>query len=487
MTSRIAIIGAGIGGLSASIRLAAKGHTVDLYEKNAEVGGKLWRYENAGYSFSYGPSTLTMPWLFHDLLDVAECPSSLLPYQRLRLHHRNHFADGSVLDAVPDREQMQDNLATLSAADARAWPLYLAETKRMYELSQSHFFNNSFSSIRHYLHRGLPSALARVHPLLPMQSFHARYFQDKRVRMSLDRYATYVGSSPAQTPATIALIAHIEFGTGVYYLPGGSATLLDALLQAAVKVGVNVHTNSPVDRVLQRHRSLTGIRVRGENVPYDAVVIGFDALTAETLFDRPLPALPVQAVSHSGLVALLGVRREYPDLPHHSVFFPQTYEAEFQALFRDQKVPENPTIYICNPAASDATLSNHGRTSLFVLINAPSSSDNSEWATDDMKERILQQLERRCHLSDLRQNLDLCQWVTPVDLARRTGAYRGSIYGPSSNGTRRALMRTPMVSRHCRGVFYVGGSTHPGGGTPMVAIGAKLAAEVVHAYSERRH
>lgn len=488
-TSRhIAIVGAGIGGLCTAIRLAAAGHTVDLFEKNAAAGGKLFSYTEAGFHFDVGPSTLTMPWVFEELATlVGESPAKWFPYQQVPINHRNVFADGTVLDSTTDLHAMQQGIAAYSSRDAARFPAYLAEAKRIYDHSVQHFFSRSFAEWRDFLSPALLGAFLAVRPLQAMAAFHRRFFQDPRTLMMLDRYATYVGSSPYQAPATLAMIAHLEYGTGVWYLPGGTSTLIRSLTGLAEQVGVRLHLNAPVAQLLVDDRTVRGLHVHGERLAFDRVVVNADLLAAhqQLLPERDRPHLTDARIaarepSLSGFVLLLGLDRQYETLEHHTLFFPARYELEFTSLFRTHQPIEDPAIYICTNSITDPTTAPPGGSNLFVLVNAPSlhpANAEVDWAA--YSEHILDLLATRCGLTNIRDHIVVRRMFTPHDLQAHTNAHRGAIYGLSSNSFTSAFFRPPMRSPQLRNALFVGGSTHPGGGTPMVALGAKIAAGLI--------
>lgn len=486
----IAIIGGGIGGLFAGTLLALRGHKVTIFEKNQTAGGKLWAYSEADYHFDYGPSTLTMPWLFQTLArEVGLDPDHLLPYQRLPILHRNVFADGVTVDAVSDTDEMAERIASLHSRDGQRWHAFLDDAKRLYELATTHFFTRTFTRPSDYLSWPLLRALLATRPYQSLHTYHERYFHDPRVLMMLDRYATYVGSSPYQTPATLGLIAHVEYGTGSYYLPGGTTQLINALIQLAQKAGAKLQTEAHVTRILTHSGRIKGVQVHGEKLSFDHVLVAADhtyalstLLGPEDHRDRRFYRLQRAQKSHSGFALLLGVAKIFPQLAHHTVFYPAHYASEFEQLFASGQLLSDPTVYICHTGNTDQTRAPEGGSNLFVLVNTPSTATDlapETWAR--YEQYILTLLEDRCGLTGLRAALRVVQRVTPHALAVRTHTPDGAIYGLSSNSMRQALMRPPMTLRGLHGVTFTGGSTHPGGGTPMVAISARLAADLITA------
>ncbi|MCY0901035.1 MAG: phytoene desaturase family protein [Firmicutes bacterium] len=484
---RTAVVGAGIGGLCTAILLAMRGQTVEVFEKNDVAGGKLWGFEAEGFRFSYGPSTLTMPWLFTEMAEQSGLGADILPYRRLPILHRNIFADGRSIDACESVSSMQQQIRAFSDADAAAWPHYLRDANRLYDLAMRHFFTRSFTRLREFASLPLLRAVLATRPQRSLSGYHRLFFKDPQVLMLVDRYATYVGSDPTRAPATLGMIGHIEYGTGVHYLPGGTVGLIHALLKICERLEVDVHTSSPVSEIVIRNGIARGLRVRGETVPFDAICVAADVgyATRHLIATDAAPTLWRKRVtsgqlSHSGFVLLLGVNRRYDHLAHHTVFYPSDYQGEFRQLFGQPSPLKDPTIYICNTSASDSTQAPAGGCNLFVLVNAPANLepvDDATWVA--YEDHLIDLLEHRCGLPGLRTAIVVRQRVTPDDLATRTHTFGGAIYGLASNSVQSAFLRPPMRVRGIDRLYFVGGSTHPGGGTPMVALSARLAAGLV--------
>jgi len=486
--SSIAIIGGGIAGLFSGTLLALRGYDVTIFEKNESPGGKLWSYSEAGYHFDYGPSTLTMPWLFEALAkEVGGDALRMLPYQRLSVLHRSVFDDGVTLDAVSDPHEMTAQICALDASDGQHWASFLADSKRLYNLATTQFFTRTFSRPSEFISWPLLRAVLATRPWQSLHAYHARFFQDSRILMMLDRYATYVGSSPYRTPATLGLIAHLEYDTGVYYLAGGTAQLIAALVYMAERAGARILTGASVTRIIARHHQVRGVEVAKEPFAFDHVLAATDSGYAVRQLlnrdDQPKHLAHRHAhaeQSHAGFVLLLGVAKTFPQLAHHTVFYPRDYRQEFYHLFDHQTLNPDPTIYVCYTGHTEVRQAPDGATNLFVLINTPSfASDLPPDAWDQYEDHVLSLLEDRCGLSGLRAALRVRRRITPADLAQRTNTPAGAIYGLSSNGLHAALIRPPMTIKGLKGLTFTGGTTHPGGGTPMVAISARLAADLI--------
>jgi phytoene desaturase len=336
------------------------------------------------------------------------------------------------------------------------------------------------------------SDLRTIAPGRTLRGLGRRYLTDPRLRMLLDRYATYSGSDPRRAPAALLTVPWAEQAFGSWYVRGGLRRLPEAVADRAVERGAVIRTGTAVAEVLLEGGRTAGVRLAdGERVPADVVVCNADAAA---LYGRLLPpqapvrrarvALRRGTPSSSGVVLLLALRGRTPGLAHHTVLFPADYDAEFDALFgrRDPKRPvADPTVYVSAPD-DPATRPDADSESWFVLVNAPRHEPDGgvDWTApglaDSYADRVLATMAHRG--LDVRHRVRWRVVRTPADLERETASPGGSIYGTSSNGARAAFLR-PANAAPLPGLFLVGGSAHPGGGLPLVTLSAEIVAGLV--------
>lgn len=481
------VIGAGLGGLSCAIRLASAGFRVTVLEQQAAPGGKLQRIERSGYRFDRGPSTITMPEAFSMVFEA--CGRRMEDYVTLYPldpSTRNRFADGSVVDLTGDSARMEEQIALYSPEDAKAHAAFLREAGELYRLAEQRFLRRLLPDWRSRLNPALAAALLRVRPFTPLMRLLRRYFRHPNTLALYGRYATYVGSSPYAAPSVFAMLAHLEGRLGVYGVAGGTASLPAAFARLARELGVEIRTSVRVRRIAMRGGRACGVETENGPLAADLVVANGDVLSVcrELIDPAERPAMPDRRIdayepSLSGFVMLAGVAKRYPELLHHNVFFPEHYEEEFAAIFGARQPPMRPAIYVCHPGFSEEGTAPHGASSLFVLTNAPYTSTDCGW--EERKERyaasVLERLER-LGLSGIARP-DVLELYTPEDLERDTSAYRGAIYGISSNTARQTFLRPSNRLRGIDGLWFVGGTTHPGGGTPIVTLSGQLTAEAI--------
>jgi phytoene desaturase len=494
--SHIAIIGAGLGGIGAAVRLAGAGHRVTLIEKNPTPGGKMNILEAEGFRFDTGPSLVTLPGVIADTFRAAgrRRMEDYLTLQPLDPLTRYRFADGASLDVSPNLPRLVNEVGRLSPGDVTGLFRFLAYSRTLFERAGPVFLFKERPGLRDLLARRALDAL-RIDAHLSMHRAVSRYFKDKRLVQLFDRYATYNGSSPYRAPATLCMIPYIEIGGGGFYIRGGLYRLVEALMEVARELGVNFQPNCEVAEILvqpgqglSRQGKAVGVRfAEGGLLFADAIVVNadpvyaYESLVPEEFRDRRLASHTARfEPSSSGFVLLLGVRGDYPALAHHNVFFSSDYRSEFDHIFERREPAPDPTIYVACSSKSDRTQAPPGHLNLFVLVNAPALTPEADWPTwqDPYREKIISTLEAS-GLPNLRDNIVYEQVITPLGFRDAYNTWQGSIYGLSSNSRQTAFRRPSNRAPGLRNLYFVGGSVHPGGGIPLVLLSARLVARLI--------
>jgi phytoene desaturase len=483
----IVVIGAGIGGMSAAIRLRLAGYDVAIYEKNTKVGGKMYQYEADGFRWDTGPSVITMRHVFEDLFQQArrrlDDYLTLLPIDPLT---RYFYRDGVVLDVTRDMANMAQQIEALNERDVEGYLRYLAYAAQIHRITGSVFI---------YDKPPTPASFARVpvqdwlkaDPLRTMQGAINSFVRHPHLRQLLGRFATYVGGSPYEAPATLNVISHVELTGGVWYPQGGVYQIAQALEKLALELGVEIHTDCPVKRIVVEDGIAKGIETQtGEKIMAQAVVANADVTTTmhHLVGEGDIPARVKQrlgnyAPSCSGFVMMLGVKGDYPQLAHHNIFFSDDYKTEFDAIFKQLLPANDPTIYVSITSKTDAGHAPNGYENWFILINAPALSERYDWQAHQHEYRDLVLAKLAEQGIDIRDKIVHEKLLTPETLRDMSGAWRGALYGPSANSKFTVFLRPHNRSKHIKGLYFAGGTTHPGGGVPMVTLSGKVAADMV--------
>lgn len=471
--SRIAVIGGGLGGMAAAGLMARRGHEVVLFEATERLGGKAASFQEEGMTLDLGPTLLAMPALVRDVFERLGALDLLPAFHPLRHQCRYHYATGATFDV---HDELEKTVASARAAfgegEASGVRSFYAEAERISAAAGDPYLEAPFEGVAQFMtrvaRRGIGAVLqgARMPTLAALAQ---RHFRTPELQQFVARFATYAGASPYEANAAFAMIPHLERVDGVHHVEGGMGALSSALEQAIRRLGVTVRTGVRAKWEAEgtQHRVLTAEGVE----TFDAVIVNADPLAhAEAV--RPLAL--------SGYVLLLEAEGRVA-LPHHSIFFAPDYPSEFRDLFGG-RAHRTPTLYVCNPAATDPSMATGGATGLYLMVNAPTlSGDAAQDARVEVAlrsttlarfEKVLPQVKWRRALAERK----------PRDF-QRLGAPGGSLYGHLPHGRLGALRRPPIRGAQ-RGVFFAGGGTHPGGGVPLVLLSGRFAAELAQAHVE---
>ena len=483
----IVVIGAGIGGLSAAIRLAAADLPVIVVEKNDRPGGKMGEIRINGYRWDTGPSVITMRHVLDDLFQSVGCRlGDYIDLKSVQPTTRYFYPDGTVLDASSDAAQMAEAVAAAAPGDIDGYKAYLAYAERIYRITTPIFINDHPPTLRSFL-RVPPAQWFKVDPFRTMRDAIEAYVHSSALRQLLSRFATYVGGDPYQVPATLNVIAHVELSGGVWYPRGGVYQIAAGMARLAQELGVKLLLNQPVKAITVEQNRPTGVElVDGSHIATRCVISNVDVTTTfrhllppTKIVRKRLQQLSRYAPSSSGFVMLLGIEGKDERLAHHNILFSQDYQAEFETIFKQQVPADDPTVYIAITSKTDANHAPDNGENWFVLVNVPALSTNYNWQTQTQsyRNRVLDVLAQRGF--DVRGRIRAERILTPEDMRQMTGAWRGALYGPSPNSRCAAFRRPHNRSNVVKGLYFTGGTTHPGGGVPMVILSGKVAAEMV--------
>lgn len=489
MAKKAVIIGAGIGGLSTAIRLQCAGWQVTILEKNERVGGKMSEITQDGFRWDTGPSVITMRHVFEDLFQAAgrhmEDYLTLLPVDPLT---RYFYPDGTTIDIRRNLDETLEQIAQLDTRDVEGYQRYLAYAAQIHRVTGPVFIYDKPPTLSSFLRVPLRDWL-KADPLRTMNQAIKAHVKSPYLRQLLGRFATYVGGSPYLAPATLNVIADVELSGGVWYPEGGIYRIAAALEQVAQECGVDIITSAEVSRLHVENGQTVGVWLaNGVHIPANVVISNADVtstlnrlLSHEPKMQSRIKRLSRYEPSCSGFILMLGLEGIYPQLAHHNIFFSSDYEAEFKSIFKTLMPSVDPTIYVAITSKTDSTHAPDGYENWFILVNAPPLSDRYDWEAqgDIYRALIMQRLYERGY--DIESQIRSEVMMTPADLEKQSWAWRGALYGPSANSRFSVFRRPHNRSPDVKGLYFTGGTTHPGGGVPMVMLSGKVAADMVMA------
>ncbi|WPV00125.1 1-hydroxycarotenoid 3,4-desaturase CrtD [Mucilaginibacter sp. cycad4] len=482
------IIGAGIAGIATAIRLAVKGYKVEVYEANSYPGGKLSQFEQDGYRFDAGPSLFTMPQYVDELFELAgKNPSDYFRYQKLDPVCKYFYEDGTRLMAYADKEKFGNEIQQQTGEPAMAVNKYLANSSRIYSITNHVFLERSLHQLKTYLRWDTVKSILRFGKIDAFRSMHKAnqsFFKDKRIVQFFDRYATYNGSNPYDAPATLNVIPHLEQHFGAYFPEGGMYNITSCLVVLAESLGVKFHYNNPVAEIVLRGHQVKGISTNNGVIEGDLVVSNMDIwFTYHTLLSV-YPKLHPQKIlsqerSSSALIFYWGIRDQFKELNLHNIFFSADYEAEFKHIWQEKNIYHDPTIYLNISSKYEPGDAPGGCENWFVMINVPANT-GQDWDAliAEAGKNILNKLSRLLG-KDIRPLISNESVLDPRSIESRTSSYQGSLYGTSSNSQFAAFLRHANKSSKVKGLYFCGGSVHPGGGIPLCLLSAKIVSSVV--------
>lgn len=488
MSDEVVVVGAGVGGLACAIDLAARGRRVRILEKEKALGGKARLVKVGDSSVDGGPTVLTMLWVFEELFEHAgQSLRASLPLERVERLARHRWSSGQELDLFADKKRSADAIADVfGAREAQAYLRFCDDAKTIFELSENAFLRSQRLSLpgvaKEFGARGL-AALARLDSHRTMWRSLEKRFREPKLQQLFGRYATYVGSSPYETPATLNLIAHVE-ADGVYRAHGGMRGLINALVELAESLGITVEREAEVKRLVTDGGRIRGVETAGGFRPAAAVVFNGDVSAIGTGLlgnstANVVKATPPAGRSLSAVTWAMEARAEGMELVHHNVLFSDNYSSEFKTLFHEGKIPAEPTVYVCAQDRGDESSAKESERML-VLINAPPNGDRPERWSDTERERCTKAMTEVLRKTGLVLHPTAVTQTTPVEFAALYPATGGALYGPRWRGARSVLARTGAATA-IPGLYLAGGSVHPGPGIPMAALSGRRAAERVHA------
>lgn len=479
------VIGSGIAGIASAIRLSLKGYRVSVFEANAYPGGKLTTIRLGDYRFDAGPSLFTLPYLVDELFELAgKDPRDYFNYRKLEMLCHYFYEDGTVLHAHADQQKLLEEVAQKLQIDPAPLKEYLDHSSYIFERTRHSFLERSLHKFNTYISLDIlktVSSMRKLHLFETMHAVNTKSLDHPKLVQLFDRFATYNGSNPYKAPGVLNSIPHLEFGIGSYFPTEGMHHILTACMKLAEELGVKFHFNERVERIRITGKKVTGIETSSGSYPANLVISNCDVKQS---YNNLMPGQKVpkktmeQEPSSSALIFYWGIGKSFPELDVHNILFSDDYKKEFESIFEESTVSDDPTVYIHISSKVVPNDAPEGNENWFVMINVPS-DQGQDWEKLRLKVRkqVIEKINRLLK-TDIESLIEEEDYLDPPRISERTNSFAGALYGASSNDRMAAFFRHPNFSK-INGLYFAGGSVHPGGGIPLCLLSAKITAELI--------
>lgn len=481
-----AVIGAGVSGLGAAIRMRNKGYKVTVFEANNFPGGKCSTESKDGYRFDMGPSVFTMPQYVDELFILSgKNPRDHFNYMPLDPVYKYFFEDGSTLDAYHGKEKFAEQLALKTKDKKEDIIRYLNKTETIYNLTDEVFLKNSLHRLKNFFTWPVAKGIlnfGKIGAFDTMNGANKKAFKDSRLVQIFNRYATYNGSSPYLSPATLNVIAHVEIVKGAFYPEGGMFSITSSLVKLAKDIGVDFKFSTPVKEILIENKKIKGIQTDNGTEDFDIVISNMDVYNS---YKKLMPAVkrPAKTLdqpkSSSGIIFYWGIKKEFKELGLHNILFSENYEEEFNTIFAKKSIYHDPTIYLNITSKHTASDAPPGSENWFSFINVPNNSgQNWDMFITEARENMILKINRVLK-TDIRPLIESEMVFDPRVIENRTSSAFGAIYGNSSNNKFAAFLRHANFSKDIKNLYFCGGSVHPGPSIPLCLLSAKITTDLI--------
>lgn len=480
------IIGAGIAGIASAIRLALKGYSVQVFEASANPGGKISEIRSNGFRFDAGPSLFTMPHYVDELFKLAgKSPEDFFKYKRLDTICKYFYEDGTRIEAFSNPEKFAVEIEKNTLDSAGSILKFLKNSSKIYDITNPVFLERSLHKITNYFSLTTLKSLLRfpqIDAFRSMNKANANWFKDSKTIRLFNRYATYNGSDPYQAPATLNVIPHFEQHFGAYFPEKGMYSIVQSLVDLAIECGVKFQFSTFVETITVESKRATGVRTKRDFYPAEIVVSNMDIWYTykKLLTDYSMPDKIIrQERSSSALIFYWGINKTFNEVDLHNIFFTENYQEEFKHIWQLKDVYNDPTIYLNISSKLLPEDAPEGCENWFVMVNVPSNS-GQEWdrIITETRNNIITKLSRILGIN-IRDLIVYEEMLDPRKIDLNTYSYQGSLYGSSSNSQFSAFLRHANFSSKIDGLYFVGGSVHPGGGIPLALLSAKIVDDLI--------
>lgn len=480
------VIGGGVGGLCTAARLLKNGYSVKVIEKESMVGGRAHRLKQGEYVFDTGPTLLMMTDVLYDTFKY--CGKDFDDYitlLQLEPNYQVSFSDKSKITVSSNLAKFQSELSKIDPKAPSQFYSYFSDVADIYRVARDHFIDKNFNHIWDFISPKSGVQLIKKRGLSKLYNFVSHYFKDERLRQLFSFQSMYLGVSPHEAPAVYSVVSYMETGLGIWYPKGGMYKLSEALEKLVKDLGGEIVLNTPVDEILIEQKRAVGIKINETKISADLVVANSDLVyTYKNLIsDEHRPNMPNQKLdsfkqASSAVLFYWGVDDECAGMLHHNVYLCKDFKKNLDEIFHEKILPRDPSFYTYIPTKTDPSLAPKGKSVFYVLVPVPNLQSKTNWEKGIAKIRnqVLSRLKSEFDL-DIAAKIKLEHVFTPMDFETKFNLHNGSAFGLSHHFFQSGYFRPSNKSKDIKNLYFVGASTYPGGGIPMVTLSAKLVVE----------
>jgi phytoene desaturase len=485
---KLIVIGSGFGGLAVAIRLQARGFDVTIMEKNEQIGGHSSQLIKDDYTFDMGPSLITAPSIIEGVFKSAEREmKQYLNLRKLDPYYRIYFHDKSFIDYSGDSEEMKIQMAKFEPDDAKNYDRFMEACRSIYNAVITDGLGSQPFMSWKTMFSFVPKAI-KLNALLPSYSFVKRYFKHPNNRFTFSFHPLFIGANPFRAPSIYLMIPYLEKAEGVWFTDGGMYSLVRAFKTIFTELGGSIKTNHEIEEITVENGKTTGVVANDTFFQVDGVISNADVShTYKHLINSKYrrkwndKKIEKSKYSMSAFLIYLGVKKQYPELLHHTLILSERYKELISDIFDKKILPDDFSMYLHAPTRTDQNMAPAGAESMYVLIPVSNLSGDIDW--EKMKkpftEKVLEFLEKDFGLTDLQGNIDVLETFTPKDFAEVRNSFLGTPWGLEPQLTQTAVFRPHNRSEDVKGLYFVGAGTHPGAGLPGVLLTAEATEKVV--------
>ena len=487
MSKKIIVIGAGPGGLAASMLLAHKGYDVHVYEKQSFVGGRTSHLQLGDYRFDVGPTFLNMMYLAEEMFALTgRNIHDYVKLMNLDPMYELVYKDKRI-KITRNSEEMIRQINELFPGNYGSYERFLLETHKKLE-TLAPLLQSDMTGYRSLMTPKAMKALKELEFGNSLMDTLGKFFKEEELRLAFTFQSKYLGMSPWESPGAFSILSYIEHAYGVYHIEGGLNQLTKAMAKVAEEEGAVITTGNGVKRIVTEGRVVKGVELESGEVVYaDDVVINGDFASVMTKLVEPgllkkysPQKLAKKSYSCSGVLLYLGVNKKF-DLPHHTIWFAEDYRKNVAQITNTLELSEDPSIYIQNACASDPTLAPEGKSTLYVLAPVPNNFSNIDWEScrDEYRDMLLGLVSEKLGIDDINDYIEESHMITPADFEVDYEVYKGAIFNLGHQLRQMMAFRPNNKFEELDHCYLVGGGTHPGSGLPIIIESARITANLI--------